>query len=70
MPEQFTQAVLIVYKSENGRDNWQPVLPADVPEFVKRPDVMGSLVAGEECMDAAQGSAGSPWYRAIKVTSH
>lgn len=68
MPEQFTQGVIIVLKSENGRDNWRPILPNEVPEFVKHPAVMGRLVAGEECMDAGEGKNGSAWYRAQKAT--
>jgi hypothetical protein len=69
MPEQFEQAVIVVYKSENGRDNWQPVLPIDVPEWVKEPGTMGKLVAGMECMDPTIGVAGSAWYRATKASA-
>lgn len=58
---------IVVYKSDTGRDKWLPVLPCDVPEFVKDPVTMGRLVAGEECMDAAVGHSGSAWYRALKI---
>ena len=63
------QAVLVVFESPNGRDNWKPLMAADVPEWVRHPDVMGRLVAGEQCMDAAQGDKGSKWYRASRVVS-
>lgn len=63
------QAVLVVYESANGRDNWKPLQAADVPEWVRHPDIMGRLVGGEECMDAAQGDKGSKWYRASRAVS-
>jgi len=63
------QAVLVIYRSANGRDGWQPVMQHDVPEWVKEPSIMGRLVAGEQCMDVAEGDAGSYWYRAVPVVS-
>ena len=63
------QAVLVVFESPNGRDQWKPLVASDVPEWVRHPDVMGRLVAGEQCMDAAQGDKGSKWYRAARVVS-
>ena len=63
------QAKLIVYRSENGRDNWEPVTADSLPAFVKNPDVMGRLVAGEQCMDAGEGARGSAWYRAVRVVN-
>lgn len=62
MPE----ALIIVYASENGRDGWAPVMPADIPEFVKDPDCMGKLLAGYQVMDPSMGETGSRWYRAAK----
>lgn len=64
----MTEANLIIYCSINGRDVWAPVLPAEVPEWVKDPDIMGRLVAGEMCSDVAEGVTGSLWYRAEKVS--
>ena len=61
------QARLVVYKSENGRDGWMSCMADEVPEFVKRPEVMGRLVAGEQCMDVGEGDSGSAWYRALRV---
>lgn len=63
------QAQLVIYKSENGRDNWKPLSPGEVPDWVKAPEVMGRLVAGEACMDAKIGDKGSDWYRADRVVS-
>ena len=65
-PEQ-KRAVLVIYKSANGRDGWCPVFPADVPEWLKAPEIVGRLVAGEQCCDVAQGPAGSDWYRAERI---
>ena len=63
------QATLIIYRSENGRDGWQPVMPDDVPGWVSNPITLGRLIAGEECMKADEGGNGSAWYRAVKVLS-
>jgi len=62
------QAQLVIYQSESGRDGWKPVLPEAVPAWVKDPDVMGRLVAGEMCMDPKCGDKGSAWYRAEQVS--
>ena len=61
------QARCVVYRSDNGRDHWEPVGPESVPEFVKQPTVMGRPLAGEECMDTREGRSGSAWYRAVRV---
>lgn len=63
----MTEGVLIIYVSPNGRDNWQPVLPADVPEWLKAPDILGELVAGEMACKADEEPP--VWYRAEKVES-
>jgi len=62
-------AVLVIYKSENGRDNWQPVAQKDVPAWVKEPKTIGRLIKGEACMKADEGKNGSEWYRARSVVS-
>lgn len=56
------QANLIIFSSPNGRDHWDPVLPEDVPEWLKEPDVVARLVAGEECMKA--GESENRWFYA------
>jgi len=63
------QAVLVVFESPNGRDNWVPITASECPEWVKHPDIIGKLVAGQQCMDAAQGDKGSKWYKASRVVS-
>lgn len=75
------QARLVIFASVNGRDNWHPLLPAEVPAWVREESVMGRLVNGEMCMDTADGhrgvialpaeGTGSLWYKAVKVeTTH
>lgn len=66
---EFAQALLVILRSPNGRDGWTPVKPEDVPAWVKAPDNMAKLVAGEMCMKADEGQSGSDWYRAEKVES-
>lgn len=61
------EALVVVYESDNGRDDWRPIKPDKVPEFVKDPDTMGRLLAGEECMDVSAGDRGGAWYRAIRM---
>lgn len=63
-----TLEALVVYCSDDGRTGWHPIRHAEVPAWVKAPDVMARLADGEECMDCAQGVAGSKWYRAIPVS--
>lgn len=65
----MNQARLVIFRSANGRDDWQPIAASDVPAFVKDPVTMGRLVAGESCMDAAEGRSGSAWYRALRVVT-
>lgn len=66
----ISQAMLVIYKSPNGRDNWSVVPPAEVPEWVKDRDVMGRLVSGEACMKADEGEKGSDWFRAVSIEGH
>lgn len=61
-------AVIVVFKSPNGREPWTPVDPLLVPAYVKRPEIMGRLIAGEQCMDVAEGAQGGDWYRANRAT--
>ncbi len=61
-PEMTKQATLVIYASSNGRDGWKPVLPGDVPAWVKEPRIIGALIAGEMCMDP-KASSGSTWFR-------
>jgi hypothetical protein len=56
------QIELVIFSSVNGRDGWQPVKPADVPEWVKGMENMRRLVNGETCMKCDEGPKGSLWY--------
>jgi len=64
-------ARLVILTSPTGRDPWHPVMESEVPAWVKKPDVMGRLVAGDMCMEPTEGETGSNWYRAARVpTEH
>jgi len=60
-------AVLVIYKSANGRDGWMPVAEKDVPAWVKKPETIGRLIKGETCMKADDGTQGSDWYKTKRV---
>lgn len=53
----------VILRSENGRDGWTPVAQEHVPDWVKDPDNMRQLVAGNACCLPAEGPKGSDWYR-------
>lgn len=68
LPAGIKQDVLVIFTSTTGRAPWHPVKPTEVPDWVKHPDVMARLVAGEEAMKCDEGVAGSNFYRAIKAS--
>ena len=44
-------------------DQWVPVPPAEVPEWIKgNPELLGMLLVGQEVQDG-----NGPWYRAVKL---
>lgn len=55
-------ATLVIWHSRTGKRKWNPVLPAEVPEWVKDKDVLGRLVAGEKAYMKGYG-----WFRAEKI---
>ena len=61
---QFKQALLVILHSENGRDGWAPLKPADVPAWVSHPDKIARMVEGDMISDPTIGDKGSGWYRA------
>lgn len=61
------QVLAVILKSANGRDGWELVKPEDVPAWVKEPERMARMLAGDMVMDPTQGAAGSDWYRAEKL---
>ena len=61
---EFKQANVVLLASVNGRDHWHPVKPEAVPAWVKEPDAMGRIVAGEAAMKCDEEGDGSMWYRA------
>jgi hypothetical protein len=54
--------VIVVYQSRDLKD-WSPVLPEEVPAWVKEPEVMAMLVDGHAGREGEDGL----WYRAEKV---
>lgn len=60
------QIELVILRSPNGRTHWKPVRITEVPEWVKKPDNMARLVAGDACMKCDEGPWGSDWYVALK----
>ena len=57
---------LIIYSLPDGENDWQPVKPADVPDWVKDPDNLARLVDGEACSDQTCDPP-TAWYRAERV---
>lgn len=61
-------AMLIIYASPDGNTGWTPVLPADVPDWVKDPDILANMIAGQACQNQSSASR-TTWYRAVRVMS-
>ncbi|OGT57522.1 MAG: hypothetical protein A3E01_08260 [Gammaproteobacteria bacterium RIFCSPHIGHO2_12_FULL_63_22] len=57
-------ALLVIYRSPNGRDPWTPVPPQDVPAWVKDERNVAQMIAGEMCFNCDDLSGESAWYRA------
>ena len=70
MPDTFAQAALIIYRSDDDGQTWQPVLPADVPEWVKAPDNVAMMINGHMCKQRTEILTGrdvKPWFRAERL---
>lgn len=50
-------------------DSWKPVLPADLPAWVKKPDVLGNLVA-DPTYCVVDKDFGPTHYRAVAAASN
>lgn len=62
-PEEQKQALVVILRSDTGRGNWELCPPAEVPEWVKKPDVMANLVRERRsAMKCDEGDKGSAWY--------
>ena len=59
------QIQLVIFRSPNGRDHWRPIKSHEVPAWVKEPDVMARMVAGEKVMKCNEFPSGSDWYGAL-----
>jgi hypothetical protein len=67
LPKGMKQVSLVIMNSMTGSDkpeDWTPVKVEDVPDWVKHPDTMGALVAGQMCTHATEKTG---WFRAEKV---
>lgn len=58
------RALMVIHSSMDEKE-WTPVMPADVPEWVKQATVLGTMLEG----NIAQHNDGGPWYRAEAVLS-
>ena len=63
---ELKEARFIIFESPNGRDGWKPILPVDVPEWIKPAHVMGRLANGDMVTDP---KLTTNWYRAQRVLS-
>lgn len=50
------QAMLVIFRSDDGQSGWTPVKPEDVPEWVKSPTTIGRIMDGEMVSD------GTGWF--------
>jgi hypothetical protein len=56
---------IVVQSSVDGEEPWLNLMPEDVPEWVKDPEVMGGMMGGNRV--SRDPKKGSMWYRAIHV---
>lgn len=61
--KKMTTGNLVIFVSPDG-ESWKPVKSEDVPAWVKHPDILGAMVAGEMVNDPA---VAPEWYRAEKL---
>lgn len=58
----MAEALLVVLKAPTQHGPWTPVLPADVPTWVKDEKIMAHLVGGE-CIQRTEDGVESDWYK-------
>jgi len=63
----LAQALCVIYSTTDEGETWFPVLPENVPEWVKSPDVMANMLAGEYAQNTEFPLA---WYRAERVDAN
>lgn len=54
----------VIAVSENGENGWKLLKPAEVPEWLKNPDVLGQMREG---FIAHNDKAPDGWYCAVQV---
>lgn len=59
-------AWMVIESSPIGKDDsiWTPVMPEDLPEWVKDPEVMGKMRNGEKV--SMNPDKGTVWYRGVR----
>lgn len=57
---------LVIFQSSTGMDSWSPVLPKDVPDWVKDPDNVARMVGGEACSLNPEAPE-AVWYAALRM---
>lgn len=58
-------AMIVIYSS-NGIEDWEPVLPADVPDWIKNdPDMIGKMISGLMCKKRDSEF----WFKAVRVVT-
>lgn len=62
--KKMTMGHLVILVAETDEGPWTPMRPIDVPNWLKHPDIMGEMAAGNMCHDPKQGPQ---WYRAEKI---
>ena len=57
---------MVIESSLTGEDDsiWTPVMPEDLPEWVKNPEVIGKIRNGEKV--SMNPDKGTVWYRGVR----
>lgn len=58
---------LIIFISRDGGETWQPMMPSEVPQWVRHPDILGEMMIGNMATDPNKGPE---WYRAEHLEIH
>lgn len=68
---EFSQALMLIYRSDDDGLTWDLVKPSEVPEWLKHPDQIAMLLAGNmaknKASDIAVPEDKLPWYRGERV---
>lgn len=56
--------ILVFFASPNGIDNWKPVERDLIPEWLRDPDIVDRLMAGEQVVNTAEKAP--MYYRTVE----